>query len=75
MIESVDGEEGCVQGADWGKSWHGVFESDDFGKTFLQWTAANDGDWTLGDMFFGAAREAQSDRLGALIAAMRLRKS
>lgn len=64
MIESVDGEEGCVQGADWGTSWHGVFESDDFRKTFLQWSAANDGDWTPGDMSFGAAREAPIRSLG-----------
>lgn len=69
MFECDDGDEGCVQGTVWGTSWHGVFESDPFRKAFLAWTAAaNDVDWSPGDVSFGQAREAQAARLGELIA-------
>lgn len=68
MLVTSDGDEGCIHGNVWGTSWHGVFESDDYRRTFLGWVATvNKVEWTPGDFSFGAAREAQADRLAALI--------
>ena len=66
----VDGaDEGCVVGETFGTSWHGVFESDAYRRAFLRRVAEARGlDWTPGDETFAAAREAQLDRLGDLIA-------
>ena len=52
-----------------GTSWHGVFESDSFRRAFLRWVARERGlDWTEGDKAFAAAREAQLEKLGDLVA-------
>jgi adenosylcobyric acid synthase len=68
MLVTSDGDEGCIHGNVWGTSWHGVFESDDYRRAFLGWVAAvNEVEWTPGDVSFGEAREAQTDRLAALI--------
>jgi len=66
----IDGEaEGCRVGATVGTSWHGVLESDDFRRAFLAWVAAERGlDWSPGEQSFAAAREAQLEKLGDLIA-------
>jgi adenosylcobyric acid synthase len=61
--------EGCSIGATLGTSWHGVLESDDFRRSFLQWVAAHRSlDWRPGEQSFAAAREAQLEKLGDLIA-------
>jgi adenosylcobyric acid synthase len=67
---SRNGEaEGCRDGAVFGTSWHGVFESDDFRRAFLRRVAAERGlEWVAGDESFAARREAQLDRLGDLVA-------
>ncbi len=62
-------DEGCAVGETLGTSWHGVFESDAFRRAFLVRVAAVRGlDWRPGDEPFAAAREAQIDRLGDLVA-------
>ncbi len=62
-------EEGCALGATLGTSWHGVLESDGFRRALLtrisEW---RDLDWRPGDESFAEAREAQSERLGDLVA-------
>jgi hypothetical protein len=61
--------EGCRTGATLGTSWHGVLESDEFRRAFLEWVSAERGlDWRPGERSFAAAREAQLERLGDLIA-------
>lgn len=68
MLITSEGDEGCIRGSVWGTSWHGVFESDDFRRAFLAWTAAeNDVEWSPGAISFQAERDAQADRLAALI--------
>jgi len=63
------GTEGCRAGATLGTSWHGVLESDAFRRTLLLWVAAvRNLDWRPGDESFAAAREAQLDKLGDLVA-------
>jgi hypothetical protein len=43
-------------------------ESDGFRRSFLRWVASVRGlDWAPGETSFAAAREARSERLGALI--------
>jgi adenosylcobyric acid synthase len=62
-------DEGCRVGNVLGTSWHGAFESDRFRRAFLEWVAGERGlGWTAGDVPFAAAREAQLDRLGDLVA-------
>ena len=62
-------DEGCVVGQTFGTSWHGVFESDAFRRSFLLHVAEARGlDWKPGDEPFAAAREAQIDKLGDLVA-------
>src|SRR5918997_3385458 len=61
-------DEGCQVGSVLGTSWHGVMESDGFRRSFLRWVASVRGlDWAPGETSFAAAREARSERLGALI--------
>ena len=63
------GTEGCRVGAVLGTSWHGVLESDDFRRALLLWVAAERGlDWEPGEEPFAAAREAQLEKLGDLVA-------
>ena len=63
------GTEGCRVGATLGTSWHGVLESDAFRRALLLWVASERGlDWRPGGEPFAAAREAQLDRLGDLVA-------
>jgi adenosylcobyric acid synthase len=69
LFGTGDDVEGCRIGATLGTSWHGVLESDGFRRAFLTWVAAVRGlDWTPGEETFAAAREAQLDKLGDLIA-------
>jgi hypothetical protein len=69
LFEFDDGVEGCRIGATLGTSWHGVLESDDFRRAFLAWVAAERSlDWSPGGESFAAAREAQFEKLGDLIA-------
>jgi adenosylcobyric acid synthase len=63
------GTEGCRVGAVLGTSWHGVLESDEFRRALLLWVAAERGlDWEPGEEPFAAAREAQLEKLGDLVA-------
>jgi adenosylcobyric acid synthase len=65
----TDGDAGCRVGATLGTSWHGVLESDGFRRALLSWVAERrDLNWTPGEVSFAAAREAQLDKLGDLIA-------
>jgi adenosylcobyric acid synthase len=62
-------DEGCRAGSVLGTSWHGVMESDGFRRRFLSWVASERGlDWTPGETPFAAAREAQLEKLGDLVA-------
>lgn len=62
-------EEGCAVGNTLGTSWHGVLECDDFRRAYLKRIAEERGlDWRPGDESFAAAREAQYEALGNLIA-------
>ncbi len=68
MFVTEDGEEGCVQGRVWGTSWHGLFESDAFRKSFLSSVAEHAGiGWEPGDASFSSARERQAERLGNIL--------
>lgn len=63
------GSEGCQTGNTLGTSWHGVLESDAFRRALLLWVAAERNlDWKPGDEPFAAAREAQFETLGDLVA-------
>ena len=69
LFASGDDAEGCRVGATLGTSWHGVLESDDFRRAFLAWVAAERNlDWRPGEQSFAAAREAQLEKLGDLVA-------
>jgi adenosylcobyric acid synthase len=62
-----DGE-GCVDGAVFGTSWHGVLEGDAVRRALLGRIARLAGrDWLPGDEPFAAVRERHLDRLGDLI--------
>ena len=62
-------EDGCCKGPILGTSWHGVMESDGFRRSFLRWVAGVRGlDWRPGGFSFAAAREAQFEKLGDLVA-------
>ena len=64
-----DADAGCRVGATLGTSWHGVLESDQFRRVLLSWVAERRGlDWEPGEAPFAAAREAQLDKLGDLVA-------
>ena len=70
LFEDENGEpEGCRIGSTLGTSWHGVMESDGFRRALLKWVAGERGlDWVPGDESFAAAREAQLEKLGDLVA-------
>jgi adenosylcobyric acid synthase len=69
LFETDDDTEGCRKGATLGTSWHGVLESDGFRRALLLWVARERGlDWSLGEGSFAAAREAQLEKLGDLVA-------
>ncbi len=70
LFEDENGEpEGCRIGSTLGTSWHGVMESDGFRRALLKWVAGERGlDWIPGDESFAAAREAQLEKLGDLVA-------
>jgi adenosylcobyric acid synthase len=69
LLETSDITEGCRLGSTLGTSWHGVLESDGFRHALLAWIAAERNlDWRPGDQSFAAAREAQLERLGDLVA-------
>ncbi len=69
LFVANDYDEGCRVGATFGTSWHGIFESDDFRRAFLRRVARERSlHWSAGDASFAAAREAQLDKLGDLIA-------
>ena len=62
-------EEGCRTGKVFGTSWHGIFESDGFRRSFLRRIAGERGlEWLAGDEAFASRREAKLDRLGDLVA-------
>ncbi|CAN5183697.1 hypothetical protein BH24ACT17_BH24ACT17_08740 [soil metagenome] len=69
LFETGDDTEGCMTGATLGTSWHGILESDGFRRALLRWVAAVRGlDWSPGEASFAAAREAQLEKLGDLVA-------
>jgi adenosylcobyric acid synthase len=69
LFVTRNGTEGCRVGATLGTSWHGVLESDGFRRALLLWVAAKRNlDWRPGEEPFAAAREAQLEKLGDLIA-------
>ena len=69
LFVAETGTEGCRAGATIGTSWHGVLESDAFRRALLLWVAAERNlEWRPGDEPFAAAREAQLDKLGDLVA-------
>jgi adenosylcobyric acid synthase len=69
LFERGEDTEGCRVGATLGTSWHGILESDDFRRALLAWVAAERNlDWRPGDQSFAAAREAQLEKLGNLVA-------
>lgn len=52
-----------------GTHWHGLLENDAFRRRFLRWAADRAGrDFEPGEVSFQAAREAQLDLLGDLVA-------
>jgi adenosylcobyric acid synthase len=69
LFVSNGSTEGCRLGATLGTSWHGVLESDDFRRSLLRWVADERSlDWVAGEEPFAAAREAQLEKLGDLVA-------
>jgi adenosylcobyric acid synthase len=69
LFETGDDTEGCRIGTTLGTTWHGVLESDSFRRALLQWVAGERGlDWRSGEAPFAAAREAQLEKLGNLVA-------
>ena len=59
---------GCADGAVYGTSWHGLFESDGFRRAFLTQVAATAGrHFTPSGVSFQAERERQLDALGDAI--------
>ncbi len=70
LIVGDDGEpDGCVAGAVYGTSWHGVLEHDGFRRALLRRVAALRGRrFEPGTVLFADAREARLDVLGDLVA-------
>jgi adenosylcobyric acid synthase len=73
LVEVTGGEpflEGCTVGSVWGTSWHGIFESDGFRRSFLEMVALTSGRDFLGaeDVSFAQVRERRLDVLGDLVA-------
>jgi adenosylcobyric acid synthase len=64
----LDDGEGCIAGATFGTSWHGLLEGDAVRRTLLARIAALAGrHWLPGDEPFAAVRERHLDRLGDLV--------
>lgn len=72
LVELPTGEpEGGIDGAVAGTHWHGLFENDGFRRAFLRWAAGRagrDGFVPAPGVSFSAARAAQLDLLGDLVA-------
>ena len=69
LFETDKVTEGCRIGATLGTTWHGVLESDGFRRALLLWVAEERGlYWRPGEVSFHAAREAQLEKLGDLVA-------
>jgi adenosylcobyric acid synthase len=69
LFETGEGTEGCRSGTMLGTSWHGILEADGFRRALLLWVAGERGlDWKPGEAPFAAAREAQLEKLGDLVA-------
>jgi adenosylcobyric acid synthase len=69
LFETNEGTEGCRSGTTLGTTWHGILESDGFRRALLLWVAGERGlDWRPGEESFAAAREAQLEKLGNLVA-------
>jgi adenosylcobyric acid synthase len=69
LFSTGDDTEGCMKGTTLGTSWHGVLESDGFRRALLLWVARERSlDWSPGESSFAAAREAQLEKLGDLVA-------
>lgn len=72
LVTLPDGTgEGVLAGAVAGTHWHGLLENDGFRRAFLRWAAAvagRDGFKPAADVDFAAARAAQLDLLGDLVA-------
>ena len=69
LFSTGDDTEGCLAGTTLGTSWHGVLESDGFRRALLAWVARERSlDWCPGEASFAAAREAQLEKLGDLLA-------
>ena len=69
LLRAGGDTEGCRTGTTLGTSWHGILESDGFRRALLQWVAGERGlDWRPGEESFAAAREAQLEKLGDLVA-------
>jgi adenosylcobyric acid synthase len=69
LFKTGEDAEGCRIGTTLGTTWHGVLESDGFRRALLQWVAGERGlDWKPGEESFAAAREAQLEKLGDLVA-------
>jgi len=63
------GDEGAQTDRILGTHWHGLLENDTFRRKFLRWAAERAGrDFEPGEVSFQAAREAQLDLLGDLVA-------
>ncbi|KOV84357.1 cobyric acid synthase [Nocardia sp. NRRL S-836] len=63
------GDEGAETDRVLGTHWHGLLENDGFRRRFLRWAAERAGrDFAPGEVSFQAAREAQLDLLGDLVA-------
>jgi adenosylcobyric acid synthase len=62
--------DGARSGSVWGTTWHGTLENDGFRRAFLTEVARRSGRRFVAapDTDFAAAREAQLDRLGDLVA-------
>ncbi|MGH3108356.1 MAG: cobyric acid synthase [Rubrobacter sp.] len=69
LFEIGEDTEGCRSGTTLGTSWHGILESDGFRRAVLLWvTEERSLDWKPGETPFAAAREAQLEKLGDLVA-------
>jgi adenosylcobyric acid synthase len=68
LLEANGEQEGCVHGATFGTSWHGLLEGDAFRRAFLRRvTDARGRRWVGGGESFATVRERHLDRLGDLV--------
>ncbi len=62
-------DEGCVDGAVLGTSWHGLLENDELRRALLAWVAERRGlAFVAGTVSFAAERERVLDTVGDLVA-------